>query len=365
VSRIRDELRGAYVAQYHANHELGLHPEIRLLLASEGSGEQGLGADWNQLRQLPVSGSGELVAVTGMGLSVQPTVDAARTIGAAGIPMFGAVTTADPLDGATSPLLDRVTPSVADEVSALARYLPKPSRSVLVYDANTADLYTKSLRADFRQAFGPSLNAGAGEIPYVPSTLDSTLFKKIAQDLCAVPTPPLVFYAGRNSVFGQFVSQLEQEGDCNAKHLTIITGGDADGLPPDTTASSTGGAQVSVMYADIENPSLTSGFTHDFQTLLGQGADPAMTDPWLLASYDALTAAANAIEDAEGSKPDPTQVKASDVTLWVGQLNRSAAVAGATGTLQISASGDLENPAIPIIRLTAGRATTLAAVTVR
>jgi ABC-type branched-subunit amino acid transport system substrate-binding protein len=90
-----------------------------------------------------------------------------------------------------------------------------------------------------------------------------------------------------------------------------------------------------------------------------------MTDPWLLASYDALTAAANAIEDAEGSKPDPAQVKASDVTLWVGQLNRSAAVAGATGTLQISASGDLENPAIPIIRLTAGRATTLAAVTVR
>lgn len=363
VSRIRDELRGAYIAQYHANHELGLHPEIRLLLANEGSGEQGWQTAWNQLRQLPASGSGELVAVTGMGLSVQPTVDAAQTIGDAGIPMFGAVTTADPLDGATNSLLDRVVPSVADEVSALVRYLRKPSRSVLVYDVNTKDLYTKSLRADFKNAFGPSLNAGAGEIPYVPSTLDSTLFKKIAQDLCAVPVPPLVFYAGRNSVFDQFVSQLEQEGDCNTKRLTIVTGGDADGLPPDTTVGSSGGAQVSVLYADIENPtSLRPGFTHDFQGVLGREDDSAITDPWLLASYDALTAAANAIEDAEGSMPDPATVKASDVTFWVGQLNRSAAVAGATGTLQISPNGDLENPAIPIIRLAGGQRTILTVV---
>jgi hypothetical protein len=80
----------------------------------------------------------------------------------------------------------RVVPAVSDQVTVLARYLPKPSRSVLVYDASTVDLYAKSLRADLKQAFGPSLNAGAGEIPYVPSTLDSALFKKIAQDLCAV-----------------------------------------------------------------------------------------------------------------------------------------------------------------------------------
>jgi hypothetical protein len=34
-------------------------------------------------------------------------------------------------------------------------------------------------------------------------------------------------------------------------------------------------------------------------------------------------------------------------------------VAGATGTLQISIHGDLEHPAIPIIRLEGGQATTL------
>jgi hypothetical protein len=360
-SRIEDELRGAYLAQYHANHELGLHPPIRLLLASEGSAEQGWPTDWSDLRQLPASGPGDLVAVTGMGISVKQTVNEAQTIGTAGIAMFGAVTTADGLDSATSALLDRVVPSVSDEVRALAGYLPKPSRSALVYDANTKDLYTASLRADFKAAFGPSLNAGEGD-PYVPSTLASPQFKKIAQDLCATSTPPLVFYAGRNSVFQQFVQQLEQEGACNPKKLEIVTGGDADGFAPSDTAGSRGGAQVTVVYADIENPNpenLQPGFRHDFQTVLGRASDTSMTDPWLLASYDAATAAANAIEDAEGSVSDPARLSASDVTVWVAQLNRSAAVAGASGTLQISPRGDLENPAIPIIRLEGGQATTL------
>ncbi|MGD0243050.1 MAG: hypothetical protein ABSB59_22435 [Streptosporangiaceae bacterium] len=360
LGRIEDELRGAYLALYHANHELGLHPEIRLLLANEGSTEQGWQTDWSQLRQIPASGSGELVAVAGMGLSVQATANAARTIGDAGIAMFGAVTTADGLDHAASPLLDRVVPSVSDEVTGLAGYLPKPAKAALVYDQDTADMYTSSLRADFKATFGPSLRAGVGEIPYVPSTLDSPLFKTIAQDLCGTDSPPLVLYAGRNSVFDQFVSQLEQEGDCNGEHLRIVTGGDADGLPVSATAGNRGGAQVSVVYADIEDPAtLGAGFTHDFQTQIGR-ASSSMADPWLLADYDAVTVAANAIADGEGMHADdPAKVTASDVALWVGLLNKHAAVAGATGTLQIGADGDLENPAIPIMRLAAGKRTTL------
>lgn len=358
--RIEDELRGAYLALYHANHELGLHPEIRLLLANEGSTEQGWHTDWSQLRQLPASGSGELVAVAGMGLSVQATADAARMIGGAGIAMFGAVTTADGLDHAASPLLDRVVPSVSNEVTGLAGYLPKPAKSALVYDQDTTDMYTSSLRADFKATFGASLRAGVGEIPYVPSTLDSPLFKTIAQDLCGTGSPPLVLYAGRNSVFDQFVSQLEQEGDCNGEHLQIVTGGDADGLPVSATAGSRGGAQVSVVYADIEDPAtLGAGFTHDFQSQIGQ-ASSSMADPWLLADYDSVTVAANAIADGEGMHAgDPAEVTASDVALWVGLLNKHAAVAGATGTLQIGANGDLESPAIPIMQLAAGKRTTL------
>lgn len=364
ASRIEDELRGAYLALYDANHEMGLHPKIRLLLANEGSTEQGWQTDWSQLRQLPASGHGELLAVAGMGLSVQATVAAARTIGGAGIAMFGAVTTADGLDGTVSQNLGRVVPGVSDEVTVLARYLAKPAKAALVYDRNTADLYTKSLRADFSRAFGPSLRAGVGEIPYVPSTLDSPLFKKIAQDLCGTSSPPVVLYAGRNSVFGQFVSQLEQEGDCNGERLQIVTGGDADGLAPSYTVGSQGGARVSVVYADIENPAtLRAGFAHDFRAQVSRTDDSSMADPWLLANYDAVIAAANAIADGEGMHAgDHAEVRASDVALWVSQLNGHAAVTGATGTLQIGSNGDLENPVIPIDQLAAGMRTTLCVV---
>lgn len=361
LSRIADELRGAYLAQHYANTKGGLTPQIRLLLASEGSLEQGWQADWDQLRSLPAAGSGELIAVAGMGISVQRTIDAANAIGKAGISMYGAVTTADNLNAAVNPYLDQVVPSVADEVSALARFLPRPSKAALVYDQKATDLYTSSLRQDFYRTFRSSMTVG--QIPYVSSKLGDPLFRKIAEDLCATNPSPMIFYAGRNSVLGPFISQLEQEGDCNGKQLEIVTGGDADGLAPQYETGYGGGAQVTVLYADIELPgpgSLSGEFRKDFENWLGRGDDAAMTDPWLLAYYNAMTAAANAIGDEEGSVgSNVSQLTAQSVSLWVHQLNVSAAVAGAEGPLQISPGGTLEAPAIPIIQLKAGKATTL------
>lgn len=363
-SRIEDELRGAYLAQYYANHVAQLSPKIRLLLANEGSTEQAWRDDWSQLQQLPATAPGQLVAVTGMGLSVQATVTAAQTIGDAGMPMFGAVTTADSLDGRTNPLLAQVAPSVHDEVSALAAYERQPAKSALVWDENASDLYTSSLRADLGSAFSSSLARGPGAIPYVPSTEDSMLFQKIAQELCYTPTqPPLVLYAGRNSVFNQFINQLEREGDCASKDLTVVTGGDADGLPLSATVGGLGGATVTVIYADIEDAAaIAPGFRTEFQDWLGRVDDPSMTDPWLLASYNSMLAAASAVGEAEGSIPAGTPVTAGDVRLWVNQLNASDSVAGATGTFSIGSDGALVNPAIPIIKLQGGQATTLKVV---
>jgi ABC-type branched-subunit amino acid transport system substrate-binding protein len=360
LPRIEDELRGAYLAQYYANHVLRVSPKIKLLLANEGSTEQAWRDDWSQLQQLPATSPGQLVAIAGMGLSVQATVDAAKTIGAARMPMFGAVTTADSLNGQTSPLLAQVVPSVRDEVSALAAYFAKPARSVLVYDQTATDLYTSSLHADLTSAFAASLARGPGAIPYVPSTNGSMLFQKIAQELCYTPTRPTVLYAGRNSVFDQLIGQLEHDGDCNGEQLTVVTAGDADGLAPAATTSVGGGAKVTVIYADIENAAdLAPGFKTDFEDWLGKVNDPSMTHSWLLASYNSMLAAASAVGEAEGSVHDPAHVSADDVKLWVNQLNASDSVAGATGTFSVGPDGRLENPSIPIIRLQGGQATTL------
>lgn len=363
LSRIEDELRGAYLAQYYANHVAQLSPKIRLLLANEGSSEQAWRDDWSQLQQLPATAPGQLVAITGMGLSVQPTVDAAKAIGATGMPMFGAVTTADSLNGRTSQLLAQVVPSVRDEVAALGSYLRKPATAVLVYDQTATDLYTSSLRSDLTSAFSVSLAGGERAIPYVPSTEASMLFQKIAQELCYTQVPPTVFYAGRNSVFDQFIGQLERDGDCLSKDLTVVTAGDADGLLPSDITGSKGGARVTVIYADIENAAgLAPGFVTDFQDWLGKVNDPSMTDPWMLASYNAALAATSAVGEAEGSVSPGAPVTAGDVRLWVNQLNASDSVAGATGTFSIGPDGALMNPSIPIIQLKDGKATTLKVV---
>lgn len=360
-SRIDDELRGAYLAVYYANHKTGLLPKIRLLLANEGSSEQGWQAAWDQLKQLTTS-PGQLVAVTGMGISVQRTVKAAQAIGGAGIAMFGAVTTGDGLDGTTSPYLAQVAPSVSDEVQALSRYLHKPSRSVLIYDEQATDLYTQKLRADFASTYRASI--GEDEIPYAPSTSDSNLFKKIAEDVCYTPKqPPLVFYAGRDSVFNQLVQQLQEEGDCAGQKLTIVTGGDADGLPASSTFSDAGGAEVSIIYTDIENgAAITPAFRGNYQAWLGKADDAGMTDPWMLATYNATVAATSAI--AEAAPPQPAQVSASQVNVWVDQLNGPAAVTGATGSFSIGYHGDLDNPQIPIFEMADGQRTTLVTGTV-
>lgn len=117
-ARIEDMLRGAYVAQEAFNASAqstgstggtgtassgGRALQVRLVLANEGSQGQGVQDVVGQLERVTAY-PGRLLAVTGMGISVQATVDAAHALGSGGasIPMFGAVTTADQFDNATN-----------------------------------------------------------------------------------------------------------------------------------------------------------------------------------------------------------------------------------------------------------------------
>jgi ABC-type branched-subunit amino acid transport system substrate-binding protein len=129
LARIADELRGAYLSQQYVNTKGDLPFGIRLVLANEGSSEQGEGEVVSQLKQLTAF-PGRLLAVAGIGISVQATETAAQALGAGGanIPMFGAVTTANPLDNATNADLVRVVPDVAVQLKVLLRALEQPGQ---------------------------------------------------------------------------------------------------------------------------------------------------------------------------------------------------------------------------------------------
>ena len=374
LARMADELRGAYLAQQYVNTKGDLPFGVRLVLANEGSSEQGEAEVVSQLKQLTAF-PGRLLAVAGMGISVQATETAAQALGAGGanIPMFGAVTTADPLDNTTNADLVRVVPDVSVQLKALLRVLGQPGRPlaparrgaappkvVLVYDRNTQDLYTSSLRKDFESSFSSSLSPDT-ELPYVSGGPETTgVFGAIARALCPSPAaqPPVVLYAGRESVLGDFVQQLQGAGNCQGKQVTVVTGSDANALPLQSTLSDAGGAQVTVVYSDIEPDHVTSAFAGIYQQWI-KTAD-GMTDPWLIATYNAMTAAWNAIHlGAVGDPQQPGQLTAADVANALPGLYVGDRLEGATGDFSITTNGDLNSDYVPVIQLANGTRTTL------
>ncbi|MGW1895749.1 hypothetical protein ACWCP6_36705 [Streptomyces sp. NPDC002004] len=101
--------------------------------------------------------SGRLVAVAGLGLSQQETVDAARELSKADLPMVGDLITADGLDAtgavdAKGPIngLARVALTNTDQLEAISKELGPAQRTAALVSTSvtpngTKDLYTESL----------------------------------------------------------------------------------------------------------------------------------------------------------------------------------------------------------------------------
>jgi ABC-type branched-subunit amino acid transport system substrate-binding protein len=356
LTRIRNELEGAYVAQHAANVVQDVNPKIRLVLANEGSLEQGASRVVGQLKAM-IAAPDRLVAVTGMGISVDATVTAARALSAANIPMIGSVITGDTLDWTHVSGLARVAVTSEEEVSRIAAYLKAHGglgTAFLVSDTDKGDLYTSGLRADFEAAFGAHVS---GEEPYGPRLAIGNEFTLIADDVCGTPgPPPAVIYAGREAVLPNFIQQLEGTPSCNGKHLTLLTGSDAEGLDPRSLAAQSGKsqqpnpAQVSVIYAGLANP---GDITPQFRTLFTASfGTTGIDDPWMIETNNAMAAAARAIALATGNSntPPPSLAVLDAIPL----LNRQHMVQGATGPFGIGPDGNVMNPDIPVFIIADG-----------
>jgi ABC-type branched-subunit amino acid transport system substrate-binding protein len=354
LARIQDELAGAYAAQYETNSS-GYKPEVRLVLANEGTSlEQGWKPVAGLLASTSMTGAPvNLRAVIGMGISVTQTVDGARILSDAGIPMIGSVTTADELDWSNIPGLSRVVPDVSVQLAALRGYFAAHGglrSAFLVYDSDSSDMYTSNLTSDFTADFGSYIQ-GRTE-PFGPGPGSANEFKFILLNICpsGSGTPPAVLYSGRESLLPTLISQVQKSPNCDGKQLTIVTGSDAVALPPSQTTDYPGQGRVTVIYSDIENPSTPP--THQAQlAFTGSDAGTAsLADPWTIATYNAMAAASAAITGAAGgSRAIPPL---SSVLGLVRDLTGRAQVAGATGAFSIGPTGDLANPAVPIVEIT-------------
>lgn len=377
VDQVRNELEGAYTAQWRANHSRSVgdpRPMIRLVLANEGSAE----GQWRLVtRQLEamVKDSAPLVAVAGLGVSFPQTVSAAHELGSKGVPSVGAVVTADGIDYSHVHGFVRVEPDDEQFVASLRRYLSRHTElnsSLVVYDNNSdngTDLYTRSLRNDMESMIVRTMRhfdslsfTGSS----VPSQANPDMFSNIVTSICSVG-PKLVLYSGREVDLIQFLTALESR-ECRGTPITVMSGGtDLGALYDPAIIRRLHAGNLSFVYSSATDaigwsanvPGTPPHFADFRAAFTGLGFDSKhLDDGDAIATHDAVLTAAKAVRLAYASEsgPDPALPKPQDV---LGQLlnlnNKSEVVPAAAGDLSFSYRGaDTGNPEckpIPVLRV--------------
>jgi hypothetical protein len=359
------ELEGAYTAVAEENKK-DSRPKIRLLVASMGSAQR----HWERaVEQLVDRKDGDrLVAVAGMGLSQQETVDAARKLSKADLPMIGDLITADGFD-ATGAVdgkrridgLARVALSNSDQLTAISEELPPGRRTAALVSTSvtpngTRDLYTESLNKGFRtiERLEEHLDDHS-DFAFDPRGGPDAILPTISQNFCNTgKTIDTVYYAARVRYLPDFLDALTRR-SCHAQPITVITGSDAAALDPRTEALHDPGAPITVLYASFPtskqfrspgNPArgLYEAFAKAFTSPHHGRQFPAehlTSSYWGIVAYDAVTTAATALHNAAAHSPSslPNRYAVRNELYAL----RNNAVAGASGHFGIDKNGNRTN----------------------
>jgi ABC-type branched-subunit amino acid transport system substrate-binding protein len=240
---LRHGIEGALTAVAQANDGMGAAggttPGIKLLPANfgdlGGSAPQAVAAIEN------AQSSDHIVAVTGIGQSLDSTRDAISRLSKDGITTVGADVTADDLNvdssGALIQDFFRVAPTNSDEAAAAAQYIGHTldhQHILLVADTNQTDIYAQTLATAFKAKFTPQYTETyeSPDTAVPASDKQPEMIQQFADehsDICS-DDPDLIYFAGRGDDLGYFLDALENGSACPVGPLTIMTGDDANSL---------------------------------------------------------------------------------------------------------------------------------------
>ncbi len=347
----RDDLQGAYVAQKEYNDAAKLNGGtlIRLLVASSGSKTPNAALVAQQIVQLAKSDK-TFVGVMGWPFSSR-TEAALQTLSNAKIPMVSQSSSDDALTGASNYFF-RVAPSNKSQGIAGAEYAAttlKAKNIALFFDPS--DPYSQSLANDFSQ----NLPAGTKVIvtePYkvnTPSSITAPLQDALNKN------PDLIYFSGYAADVSAIVTNLPQ-----GSNLPVL-GGDAlyelGGYPTGSSSGFTHLRFTAFFYPDIwgnlglnnapQKPKFFTEYATAFSangTKSGYGYNRADSDAAL--SYDGIVALLTAYNIAS---PSGGQVTLSQMQ----QALTKTSFQGASGQVQLSATGDPVDKSIVVLRVDA------------
>jgi ABC-type branched-subunit amino acid transport system substrate-binding protein len=362
---VRNRLEGAYTALRRVNTERDagdLNPQIQLLLANEGTTD----GQWQDVRdrldELSHAKQNPLVAVVGLGVSTARTQRHVEDLSERGIPMVGAVLTADTLEYDEVPGLIKTSPSNRHYVAALRAYLAEAglSSAIMVRDSNSDagfDLYTKTLEEDFESQMRGILKFETQQFTGKSAATNAppSLFDNVQANICAAAgnRELAVLYAGREIDLGDFLDALQSR-TCSETPLTILTAGVELGKV--LHGKDLRGAKLTVLNAATVDP---EGWSHHapgtpeyfakFRTAFVDKAHFSpddLADGGAIMMHDAVFAAARAIRlaapNGSASRVTPNAVRAQLLN-----INTAYSVHGASGTLRFSKKPSGNGTGIP------------------
>lgn len=343
---------------------------IRLLLANAGSGF----VDWSPAVDAIIRdvASQHIVAVTGIGQSLNNSRSAVAALSAAGIAVIGAEVTADdmnvsPASGRHSDNFLRVGPTNSDEAAAAAHYIATRGfrHIMLVQDTAASDSYATTLAQEFQKQTKIStdateqFNSHPGEATGESrNDLLQPLFQQMHASICA-EGPDLIYFAGRGTDLGSFLTSLAGDGACQGVGpITILTGDDADNLIGSHMPLS-GDIKAKVFYTGLAYPNewqdqpLAQAYETNYTDFANEfkganhfpGAD--LADGIAMMEHDAVTAVITSL------RTHPT-ITVETMPDYLKDMDCHTAVAGATGYIAFQrGTGNQIDKALPLLSLDA------------
>jgi ABC-type branched-subunit amino acid transport system substrate-binding protein len=359
---VRHQLEGAYIAQRRANttQSWGSLPLIRLLLANPGSRL----THWEPVVDDLVGRvtSERLVAVTGIGLSLDTSRDAIRRLSEHRIPVVASHLAAD--EFSEIPGFMRVSPTSSTYGLAAASYVrPTAHTATIVRDVNPGDLYPKTLATAFTRKFADADHRIVGRTEEYDSSLPGieNTFLQMMPNICG-NQPEVVYFAGRENNLTSFVAELAQR-PCLDRHITVLTGDLALVGPPEADMRRGLQANVTVLAPGLAhpqawtsspqafNPAAVASFQEAGCTDCFKAVFPKerLDDGIAILAHDAVLTVVWAIRGIP--RVSPVQVTAQDVLQAKNRLHGTLAVPGASGMISFDDRGDPVNKAVPILRV--------------
>ncbi|MEE1928189.1 hypothetical protein V1J52_08275 [Streptomyces sp. TRM 70351] len=378
AGQILHSLQGAHIAQMRANHsrELGdPAPQVQLYLANAGSAHD----RWEPVVEELLGMTGDaapLVAVAGLGPSVEATRQAAERLSAADVPMVSSVASAAGLRHAEIPGLVRVTPSNTDFVSALHAYVGARDdldSAILVHDESPPDLHVKSLTASFRSLFADELEGHAPQ-PFqgtsVSSDVPYSFFDPVVRNICGADAD-MVLFSGRTTDLHHFLDALHVR-TCLSDPLSVLFV-ETGPVIAEEDVERLRESGITVVHASASDPAWSDGdgaeggpeggapagyaaFEAAYATHLPGAGDTGrlLADGYAVAHHDAVMTAVRAVRLTHTGE-DGRDPSAAQTARALFLLNEDNTVRAAGGTLSFSTSrgGDPGAKPVPVLEIPA------------